>query len=273
MVRDDVSNLGYSISGTLDIPVWDWFSTQKRVKQSEIQRDAAKVTLTAAQRRLIATLEETYAEAAAAQNQLDLLDQSVRTAAESLRLTKLALCGGRIHCARSGRCPELLSIRGDGSSRWCCSLSIRSCGTTAFDGNTMSQPLNISIRSGIRTAWHAASSSDCSIWPVDSGLQERPTTAMTATLVTVQAERPEVGDISEHIMADATLSPLAQAAISPKITAPVRAFYVQRGSKVKAGDLLGRAREPRSHRTGTGQQGAVRCRRSCLQHADKGAGS
>jgi RND family efflux transporter MFP subunit len=59
-----------------------------------------------------------------------------------------------------------------------------------------------------------------------------------APLVTVQAERPEVGTISEHIMADATLSPLAQAAISPKITAPVRAFYVQRGTKVKAGQLL-----------------------------------
>lgn len=59
-----------------------------------------------------------------------------------------------------------------------------------------------------------------------------------APLVTVQAERPEIGAISEHIMADATFSPLAQAAISPKITAPVRAFYVQRGSRVKAGQLL-----------------------------------
>ncbi len=59
-----------------------------------------------------------------------------------------------------------------------------------------------------------------------------------APLVTVQAERPERGTVSEHISADATLSPLAQAAISPKITAPVRAFYVQRGSKVKAGQLL-----------------------------------
>jgi HlyD family secretion protein len=59
-----------------------------------------------------------------------------------------------------------------------------------------------------------------------------------ATLVTVQAQRPEIGEISEHIMADATLSPLAQAAISPKITAPVKTFYVQRGSKVKAGQLL-----------------------------------
>ena len=31
---------------------------------------------------------------------------------------------------------------------------------------------------------------------------------------------------------------LAQAAISPKITAPVKKFFVQRGSKVKAGQLL-----------------------------------
>jgi multidrug efflux pump subunit AcrA (membrane-fusion protein) len=58
------------------------------------------------------------------------------------------------------------------------------------------------------------------------------------TSVAVEAEHPEVGDISEHILADATLSPLAQAAISPKIAAPVRSFYVQRGSKVKTGQLL-----------------------------------
>jgi len=91
---DDVRNLGYAISGTLDIPVWDWFSTQKRVKQSEIRRDAAKVSLTAAQRRLIASLEEGYREASAARDQIDLLDQSVRTAEESLRLTKLRYSAG-----------------------------------------------------------------------------------------------------------------------------------------------------------------------------------
>ncbi len=57
-------------------------------------------------------------------------------------------------------------------------------------------------------------------------------------LVAVQAEHPELGTIAEHIPADAVLAPLAQAAISPKITAPVRHFYVQRGSHVKAGQLL-----------------------------------
>ena len=56
--------------------------------------------------------------------------------------------------------------------------------------------------------------------------------------VDVQAAHPQRGEISEQIAADATLAPLAQAAISPKVTAPVKKFYVQRGSRVKAGELL-----------------------------------
>lgn len=91
---DSVLNLGYSISGTLNIPVWNWLSTEKRVKQSEIRRDVARVTLTAAQRRLIANLDEAYAEATAAHEQLSLLDQSVHTAAESLRLTRMRYSAG-----------------------------------------------------------------------------------------------------------------------------------------------------------------------------------
>src|ERR1700742_1480026 len=58
------------------------------------------------------------------------------------------------------------------------------------------------------------------------------------TEVYVQAAHPERGEISEQITADATLAPLAQAAISPKVTAPVKKFYVQRGSRVRAGQLL-----------------------------------
>lgn len=91
---DGGRNLGYSASITLDIPVWDWFSTQHRVRQSEIRRDAAKVALTAAQRRLIARLDEIYSEAATAREQLESLDASVETARESLRLTKLRYTGG-----------------------------------------------------------------------------------------------------------------------------------------------------------------------------------
>lgn len=56
--------------------------------------------------------------------------------------------------------------------------------------------------------------------------------------VYVQAAHPQQGSISEQIVVDATLAPLAQAAISPKVTAPVKQFLVQRGAHVKAGQLL-----------------------------------
>jgi HlyD family secretion protein len=59
-----------------------------------------------------------------------------------------------------------------------------------------------------------------------------------APLVYVQAAHPEQGIISEQITGDALLAPLAQAAISPKVTAPVKRFYVQRGARVRAGQLL-----------------------------------
>ena len=87
-------NLGYSASVTVNIPVWDWLATEHKVKQSEIRRDVAKVALTATQRRLIAQLDETYAEAQAARDQLASLDLSVSTAAESLRLTKMRYTAG-----------------------------------------------------------------------------------------------------------------------------------------------------------------------------------
>lgn len=90
----NVRNLGYSAAVTLDIPVWDWLSTAHRVKQSEIRRSVAQVALSAAQRQLIARLDEAYAEAAAARDQLASFDLSVSTAVESLRLTKLRYTGG-----------------------------------------------------------------------------------------------------------------------------------------------------------------------------------
>jgi outer membrane protein len=91
---EGVRNLGYSASATLDIPIWNWLSTQKRVKQSELRRDAARVALTATQKRLIVALDEFYAEAASVYIQLTSLNVSVQTAAESLRLTRLRYTNG-----------------------------------------------------------------------------------------------------------------------------------------------------------------------------------
>jgi outer membrane protein TolC len=87
-------NLGYSTTFTVNLPVWDWLASEHKVKQSEIRRDAAQVALTNAQRHMIAQLDEAYAEARTARDQLESLDDSVATAAESLRLTRLAYQGG-----------------------------------------------------------------------------------------------------------------------------------------------------------------------------------
>jgi outer membrane protein TolC len=124
---DGIHNLGYSASATLDIPVWDWFSTQHRVRQSQIMRDAARVTLTAMQRQLIAQLDEFYAEATAARNQLESLNLSVQTAAESLRLTRLRYTAGEatvlevVDAENSFTAAEL--AREDGTTRYQMSLA------------------------------------------------------------------------------------------------------------------------------------------------------
>ncbi len=91
---DGIRNLGYSMSAGLDIPVWDWLSTERRIKQARLREDVAKVALSAAQRRSIANLQEFYAEAEAASKQLASLDASVVTARESLRLTNLRYLDG-----------------------------------------------------------------------------------------------------------------------------------------------------------------------------------
>ena len=59
-----------------------------------------------------------------------------------------------------------------------------------------------------------------------------------ASEVTVQAEKAAVKPLTESISAESVLTPQAQAAIVPKISAPVREFYVQRGAHVAQGQLL-----------------------------------
>lgn len=59
-----------------------------------------------------------------------------------------------------------------------------------------------------------------------------------APTVTVQVATAEEKPIQDVVTADAVLYPREQAAIVPKLNAPVKKFYVERGSKVHAGQLL-----------------------------------
>jgi HlyD family secretion protein len=57
-------------------------------------------------------------------------------------------------------------------------------------------------------------------------------------VVSVQTTPAEHATISETVSAEAVVYPVEQAVISPKITAPITEFKVQRGSRVKKGQLL-----------------------------------
>src|SRR5947209_17772542 len=56
--------------------------------------------------------------------------------------------------------------------------------------------------------------------------------------VTVQAAPAATSDISRVINTEGIIFPVAQSAITPKINAPVKKFYVVRGQKVRQGQLL-----------------------------------
>ena len=57
-------------------------------------------------------------------------------------------------------------------------------------------------------------------------------------LVSVQTTPTKRGPIAMTISAEAVVSPLEQAVITPKITSTIKKFHVQRGSRVKEGQLL-----------------------------------
>ncbi len=84
-----ISNLGYSASATVNIPIWNWGATQSRIKQAELRRTQAQRELSLAQRRLLAEIRSLYAEAETALNELGGLNRSAELATESLRLTTL----------------------------------------------------------------------------------------------------------------------------------------------------------------------------------------
>src|SRR5438132_5350015 len=60
----------------------------------------------------------------------------------------------------------------------------------------------------------------------------------TSPVVPVQIVPVEKAAVEQKVTADAVLFPVAQSAIVPKISAPVKKFLVNRGSHVRAGQLL-----------------------------------
>jgi outer membrane protein TolC len=124
---DGTRNLGYAATATLDIPIFDWFATHERAKQSAARRDLAKVQLTATQRQLVASIEQLYQEASLAHEQLASLDDSVRDATEALRLSNLRYTAGEAPILEVVDAQNTLiavqNSRADGAARYAIALA------------------------------------------------------------------------------------------------------------------------------------------------------
>jgi outer membrane protein TolC len=87
-------SLGYFLTATLNVPVWDWGTLRSKLHQAEYKQQSAKATLSLAQRTDISELYATYDEALIARSGLDEARKTAELAAESMRLTNLRYQGG-----------------------------------------------------------------------------------------------------------------------------------------------------------------------------------
>jgi len=89
-----VPNLGYFVTASLNIPVWDWGTLRSKLHQAEYRREQARVALSQTQRELLSNLYASYNEALVARAGVDRLREIAGNAAESLRLVNLRYTGG-----------------------------------------------------------------------------------------------------------------------------------------------------------------------------------
>jgi outer membrane protein TolC len=88
-LKGKVPNLGYFLTVSLNVPIWDWGTRASKVRQADLKREQANVDLTMTQKTLLRNLQGFYLEAQTARAHSDSLRASADLAAESLRLNVL----------------------------------------------------------------------------------------------------------------------------------------------------------------------------------------
>jgi outer membrane protein TolC len=87
-------NLGYFVTYSANLPVFDWGARLSRLRQAHDQRNLARLNLTFAQRQLLSQLYSFYNQARVAQDQLDTLHNSVTLATRNLQLVTMSYKAG-----------------------------------------------------------------------------------------------------------------------------------------------------------------------------------
>ena len=87
-------NLGYFVTASLNIPVWDWGVRRSKLREAELKRAEAQVDLSATERLLVRNLRGYSGEAQAARQEIDLLRSAADLSTESMRLNTLRYQAG-----------------------------------------------------------------------------------------------------------------------------------------------------------------------------------
>ena len=220
---DDRKNLGSVVQGTVNIPVWNWGATRSKIRQAELQRQQAQYDLTFAQRGLQSSLNSFYLEAQAARSQLDSLRSSMDLSAESLRLTLLRYQAGEATALevadvkRRWFRPECLRRRLG-------PISGRACRFRDSHRKVLGMTRSCLVPAALAFSLLCGCSKP----------KEKETEPVLPVQVTPVVSEP----IERVIVAEGVLRALDQSGVMPKISAPVRKFYVNRGDHIKAGQLL-----------------------------------
>jgi len=89
-----VPNLGYFLTASLNIPVWDWGTLRSKLHQAEYKQQSAKAQLSQEQRLKISELYASFNEAAIARSSVEESRKTAELATESLRLVNLRYQAG-----------------------------------------------------------------------------------------------------------------------------------------------------------------------------------
>jgi outer membrane protein len=88
------SNLGYFVTYSLNLPIWDWGTRLSQLHQAKDLKQLAQLNLSFAQRQLLSHLYAFYNEAQVAWNQLTSFQRSLELAQQNLQLINLQYQAG-----------------------------------------------------------------------------------------------------------------------------------------------------------------------------------
>jgi outer membrane protein TolC len=92
--KGPVPNLGYFLTASFNLPVWDWGTLRSKLHQAKYKDEQAHAELSQVQRQMLNNLYSYYNEAAVARETVERERHTSDLAAESLRLINLRYQGG-----------------------------------------------------------------------------------------------------------------------------------------------------------------------------------